>query len=493
MQLKMRLGCVTFGSAIVLFAPAVAVPVLQRGQVAESVAVLPFENRSGDPQQEYFSDGLHDAVITGLGQLSGLERVIARDSVMRFKGKTTTPAEAARELKVDAVLTGSVLRSGDRVRVTAQLVVPGSDAPLWAQSYERDLRDILALQNEMVSAVARALNVTLTEQEARGLARASRVNPDAYDAYLKGQSQWYRLNRQGLDEALKYFTLAAEWDPGFARAHAGVGGVWSLRKWLALVQPSEATPHEKAAVLKALELDDMSADVQFRLAGVKTWADWDWPGAEKAFRRTIELSPHHIGARIDYSHLLSVLKRPTEAMQQADRAMELDPLNPWVKSFYAMDLMYLHRYDEAIALLRRTLEASPNEGQVLSTLRTAYHLKGMHAEALEIWRASYAARGDREAEEALALGLKAGGYEGALQRVAELLIARSQTTYVTPWQIATLYTRAGKISDALDWLEKACDTRDPNMPYISADPVFDILRAQPRFQDLLRRMNLPGP
>ena len=167
-------------------------------------------------------------------------------------------------------------------------------------------------------------------------------------------------------------------------------------------------------------------------------------------------------------------------------------LNPTVKSFYAMDLMYVQRYDEAIALLRDTLARWPNDAQVLSTLRSGYHLKHMYEEALGAWKASYASRGDRDAEEALARGFEEAGYQGALQRVAELLIARSQTAYVTPWQIATLYTRAGKIDEALEWLWKACDARDPNMPYINADPVFDILRADRRFQDLLRRMKLPG-
>jgi TolB-like protein/Tfp pilus assembly protein PilF len=484
-------ACASFGSLIVLLAPVMIFSILQPGRVFESIAVLPLENLSGDPEQDYFSDGLHDALITDLGQVGGFKRVIARGSVMRFKGTRTPLAQVAQALKVDALITGAVLRSGDRVRVTARLVDPKSEVPLWVQSHERDLRDILALHHEIVSAIARTVKVKLTRQEAMRLSGAHRVNPEAYDAYLKGQSQWYQLNRQGLDGALKYYTLALEKDPGFAPTYVGVAGVWSLRKWQTLVRPSEATPKEKAAALKALELDGTLAEAHFRLAGIKTWADWDWPGAEKAFRRTIELNPNHLGARIDYSHFLSIMKRPKEAMQQAACAMELDPLNPSLKAFYAMDLMYVHRYDDAIALLRDTLKTSPNDGQVLSTLRSAYHMKQMYGEALEIWKASYAARGDHEAEDALALGFEEGGYQGALQHVAEMLIARSRTTYVTPWQIGTLYTRAGKINEALEWLEKAREARDPNMPYISADPIFDILRVEPRFQDLLRQMKLP--
>jgi adenylate cyclase len=475
----------------VLLAPLVASGALHGRRVAESIAVLPLENLSGDPGQGYFADGLHDALITCLGQVGGFKRVIALDSVKRFKGTKTPLSEVDRQLKVDALLAGEVLRSGDRVRLSVRLLEPGAEAPLWAQTYERDLRDVLALQNEIVSAAAHAVNVTLTRQEATRLAHARRVDPDAYDAYLHGQSLGYQLDRQGLDEALGYFTLAVEKDPGFAPAHAAVSRVWSSRKWQTYVRPIDATPRERASALKSLELDPLLAEAHFRVAGINTWTDWDWPRADKAFRRAIDLNPNQVGARIDYSHFLSIMRRAKEAIEQADRAMALDPLNPTVRAFYAMDLMYVHRYDEAIALLRDTLETSPNDGQVLSNLRSAYHLRQMYEEALGIWKASYAARGDRDAEEALARGFKEAGYQGALQRVAELLIARSQTTYVTPWQIATLYTRAGKVGEALEWLQKACDARDPNMPYINADPVFDVLHAEPRFQDLQRRMKLP--
>jgi tetratricopeptide (TPR) repeat protein len=185
------------------------------------------------------------------------------------------------------------------------------------------------------------------------------------------------------------------------------------------------------------------------------------------------------------------MKRPKEAMEQAERALELDPLNTLFQGLYGMDLMYAHRYDQAIALLRDTLKTSPNHAIALSTLRSAYHMKHMYNEALEIWKASYAAKGDHEAEEALALGFKEAGYQGALQHVAEMFVSRSRTTFVTPWQIATLYTRAGKNNEALEWLEKAYQAHDQNMPYISVDPIFDNLRNEPRFQDLLRRMKLP--
>ncbi|MGZ5452915.1 MAG: tetratricopeptide repeat protein, partial [Candidatus Aminicenantales bacterium] len=270
----------------------------------------------------------------------------------------------------------------------------------------------------------------------------------------------------------------------------GIANVWVGRQQQGFVPTSEAAPKAKAAAAKALELDSMLAEVHYTLAGIKTWTDWDWEGGEAEFRRAIELNPNLPGPRASLSHLLNILKRPDEAMTQIQRALELDPLNALFRAHYAMDLMYARRYDDAIAELRDTLKTSPNDLVALSTLRSAYHMKHMYTEALEVWKVSYAARQDHEAEEALARGFREGGYSMALQRAAETLVARSRSAYVPAWQIGTLYTRAGKNDEALDWLEKAYQAHDPNMPYISVDPIFDDLRADPRFGDLLRRMNL---
>ncbi|MEE8377097.1 MAG: tetratricopeptide repeat protein, partial [Candidatus Aminicenantaceae bacterium] len=279
--------------------------------------------------------------------------------------------------------------------------------------------------------------------------------------------------------------------PNYALAYAGIAHVWLGRQQQGLVQPSEAAPRAKAAALKALELDNTLAEVHYILAGIRAWVEWDWEGAETEFRRAIELDPNYPDPRAYYSHFLHMMKRPEEAMEQIERALELDPFNALFRAIYGMDLMYARRYDDAIALLRETLRTAPNDWTALSSLRSAYHLKGMYEEALEIWKKSFAAKGDREAEEALVSGYEEAGYSGALSRVAEMMIARSSTTFVTPWQIGTLYTRAGKKDEALEWLEKAYEAHDPNMPYISVDPIFDGLRDDPRFKDLLRQMNLP--
>jgi serine/threonine protein kinase/tetratricopeptide (TPR) repeat protein len=481
---------VGLGGLIVLGALATALFFRPGGPAFDSIAVLPLQNLTGDPEQEYFSDGMHEALITDLGRLGGLKRVIARSSMMRFKGTKKPLHEIAQELKVDAMITGAVLKSGNRVRVTAQLIDPATDAQIWARSYERDLSDVLSLQNEIVSEVTREVRVKLTPQEETRLASAGKINPQAYEAYLKGRFHLYKLTRPDLDSALRYFELALDTDPNYAMAYAGIANVWSGRQQQGLAPASETTPRIAAAAAKALELDSTLAEVHYTLAVIRTWVYWDWEGAETEFRMAIDLNPNYPEARAYYSHLLNILGRPKEAMSQIKRALDVDPFNSLFQALYGMDLMYARRYDDAIVLLRETLKTSPNDLVALSTLRSALHMKHLDAEALEVWKKSYAARDDREAEEALARGLEEGGYSGALRHVAETLAARSKTTYVSPWQIGTLFTRAGKNDEALDWLEKAYLAHDQNMPYLGIDPIFDTLRDDPRYQGLLRKMNL---
>jgi len=489
---KWRRAIAYAGTTALLIIMSVVASRLFTGHVKamDSVAVLPIENLTGDTRQEYFVDGVTDELIGHLSQIGAL-RVISRTSVMKYKGMKKPVPEIARELKVKAVVEGTVLRVGDSVRIRVELIdaLP-EERNLWTQTYDRDMTDVLVMYNEMARAIAGKMQVKLAPQEETRLAGARQVNSEAYEAYLKGQFHWYKLTRPDLESALQYFELALEKDPNYAQAYAGIASVWVGREQQGFVSTSEAAPKAKAAVAKALELDSTLAEVHGTLAGIRTWTDWDWKGGEAEYRRAIELNPNYPGARANFSHLLYILKRPEEAMAQVTRAMELDPLNALFRGFYAMDLMYARRYDDAIAAIHDTLRTSPNDLIALSTLRSAYHMKHMYPEALEVWKASYAARGDHEAEDALARGFKEGGYPKALQRVAEALIARSRTAYVPSWQIATLYTRAGMKKEALEWLEKAYLAHDPNMPYISVDPIFDNLRDGPGFQDLLRRMNL---
>ncbi|HVP89890.1 MAG TPA: protein kinase [Terriglobales bacterium] len=462
----------------------------KRGQAFDSVAVLPLENMTGDSGKEYWVDGATDELIGQLAQIGSL-RVISRTSVMKYKAMKKPVPEIARELKVKAVVEGSVHRIGDAVRIRVELIEAfPEERNIWTQTYDRAMTDVLVMYSEMAKAIAGRMQVKLAPQEETRLAAARQVNPEAYEAYLQGQFHWYKLTQPDLDVALQYFESALAKDPNYAQAYVGIASVWVGRQQQGFVPSSEAAPKAKAAAAKALELDGTLAEVHSTLGGIKTWTDWDWEGGEAEYRRAIELNPNLPGPRASLSHLLNILKHSEEAMAQIQRALELDPLNALFRGHFAMDLMYARRYDDAIAVIRDALKTSPNDLVALSTLRSAYHMKHMYPEALEAWKASYAARGDHEAGEALARGFREGGYPMALQRAAETLAARSRTAYVPAWQIGTLYTRAGKKDEALEWLEKAYRAHDPNMPYISVDPIFDILRDEARFKDLLRRMNL---
>ncbi len=462
-----------------------------RAQAIGSIAVLPLENLTGDAEQEFFVDSVTDELIGQLAQIGAL-RVISRRSVMQYKGVEKPLPEIAQELKVDALVEGTVLQVGDSVRLRVQLIeaLP-EERNLWAQTYDRDMTDVLVMYKEMARAIADKTRVKLTPQEVAIFASTRQVNPEAYEDYIKGNFHWNKLNPQDLELALKYYELALEKDPNYALAYAGIASVWVGLQQQGEVSSSEAGPKAKAAAMKALELDDTLAEVHGVLGGIKAWTDWDWEGAEKAFSRAIELNPNNPDALPGYSHLLFIMKRPEEAMAQLDRALELDPFNVHFRDLYAMGLNIARRYDEAIAMLRETLRTAPNNLQVMSTLRTSYHHKGMYEEALEMWKRYYATRGDQEAEEALARGEAEAGYSGALSRLAEMMIERSRTTFVTPWRIGTMYTRAGKNDEAIEWLEKAYEAHDPNLTYIGVDPLFDGLRDDSRFQDLLRRMNFP--
>ncbi|MGH7510214.1 MAG: protein kinase domain-containing protein [Gemmatimonadales bacterium] len=455
------------------------------------LAVLPLANLTNDPEQEYFAQGMHDALISELAQ-AGVP-VIGRTSVMQYQQTIKPAREITRELNADAVVEASVARSGDSVFIRAQLVDGGTEQTLWAGAYAGDLRSVQALHRQVTRAIAGEVRSALTPEAEARLSDAQPVNPEAYEAYLKGMFHWRRATPQDLETAEQYFRLALTRDPGYALAHAGIALVWVARQQNGYVAASKASPLAKAAAARALALDSTLADVHFTLAGIRCWTDWDWKGAESSFRRAIALNPNGPQSRAYYSHLLHILGRPKEAMAQIDLALKLDPLNPLFQGLYAMDLMYARRFDDAIALLQETLKTEPHNAVALATLRSAYHQKAMYPEALDVWKASFLAKGDAEAAEALARGSAEAGYSGALTRVAELLTARSRTSHVTPWQIGTLYTRAGKNEAALDWLEKAYQARDPNMPYLSVDPIFDELRSDPRFQDLLRRMDLLTP
>jgi TolB-like protein len=465
------------------------------------LAVLPFENLSGDPEQDYFSDGLTEEMITQLGRLQP-ERlsVIARTSAMTYKGSNKTVDQIGRELGVDYILEGSVRlsraksrdRDADRVRISAQLIQVCNQTHLWAESYDRDLRDILTLQSEVARAIVREIKVAVTPEETRRLASARPVNPEAYEAYLKGRFHWYKLSREHFDTALEYFQLAREKDPHYALAYAGIAYVWLSRGDCGLIPPREAFPNAKAAALKAIELDDTLAEVHVILANCRFIYEWDWGGAETQFQRAIQLNPNYADAHFFYSDFLISMRRSEEALAEVERALELDPLNFFFQCFFGWHLVYLGRYDDAIAQLRKTISKEPNFPAAHLGLWGAFHRKGMYEEALAEAKKFFLLLGSSEVAETLARGCAgAGGYTCAMRLAAETLAARSKLAYVPAIRIARLYAHAGEKDRALGWLEKAYEEREPPLVHLRVGWDWHSLRDEPRFQDILRRLNFP--
>lgn len=466
------------------------VSTLAGGPTIERLAVLPLMNVGGDPEQDYFVEGAHDAIISEL-QMAGVG-VIARRSVLKYRESEMPIREIAEELGLDAVLEASLALDGDSVAIEVRLVDGETEEYLWSRSFRTDLRNVLTLYRDITRAVAEEIHLTLTPQAEAHLAAAQEVDPEAYEAYLKGVAQWHELTAEGLERALQYFEFALEIDPDYALAYAGVAQVAAGRSQMGLIPYEEARPIVEAAVDKAVQLDSTLAEVHYTLAGTKSWGGWDWEGAERSWARALELNPNSPEFRAYYSHYLFIIGRHEEAMLQAERALELDPVDALYQGLYGMDLMYEHRYEEAIETLERALLLEPDAPILLSTLRSVYHLSGRYDDAMDAWRASYASIGDTDAVDALNRGFEEGGYAGALSLLAETMVERSRTTFVTPWRIGTMLTRAGRLDEALDWLERAFEAHDPNVPYITVDPIFDGMRGDPRFQSLIEGLKLPN-
>ncbi len=459
-------------------------------QPIRSIAVLPLKNLTGDPDQAYFVDGLHEELIATFAQISAFDKVIARTSVMGFRDSGTPIREIGRQLGVEAVLEGSVRRSGDKVRTTVQLIEASTENHLWAKSFERNLTDILALQSDVARAVADEVELALTPEDTARLANAGEVNPQAYEAYLRGVSHMYRFTPPELDAALHYFEKALETDPDYALAHTGIAFVWVARQQMGLVIPSEATPKAKEAAQRALELDDTLPEVHSIWAGIKTWSDWDWEGGEQAYKRALELKPNFPEALVYYSNLLCYMGRLDEALAMAERAMQLDPFNSVILTISACTLSYLGRFDESIERYQNALETSPNDPVGLNGLWENYYVQGMYEESLESAKALFTGLGMAEIAGVMAQGYEAGGYRGAMRSAAETMDAAPKQTYVPPFIVAMMYAFAEDREKSIEWLEMAYELRDPMMPYVSAY-IFDVLDDDPRYQDLLRRMNLP--
>ncbi len=457
----------------------------------QSIAVLPLENLSKDPEQEYFADGMTDELITNLAQISAL-RVISRTSAMQYKGTKKSLSEIARELHVDAVVEGTVMHSGDRVRITAQLIEASTDHHLWAASYDRDLQNVLSMQEEVTRAIVSEVRVKLTAQEQARLASMHPINPEAFQLWLKGRYYWYKLNPEGLQKAIEYFQQALEKDPAYAPAYAGLADSYNLLAFFNVFPPREVMPKAKAAAVKALELDDNLAEAHVSLGWAGFTYDLDWPAAGKHFDRAIVLNPAYPLAHSYYSLYLGALGRPEEGLTEAKRALDLDPVSPAINHYVVVQLYLARRFDEAIEQCRKTLELDPSFTPVHGTLAEVYSAKGMYREALAEYEEYSALSGGSPRSTAFVGYAHARlGQRSQAFRVLEQLRAASKQKYVPALSFAIVYVGLGEKEQAFLWLEKAYDERTNSLAYLKVQATWDPLRSDPRFADLVRRIGLP--
>jgi len=458
----------------------------------ESLAVLPLENLSCDPEQEYFAEGMTEALITTLAKIGAL-RVVSRTTAMYYKGVHRPVREIAKELQVDVVVEGTVLRSGDRVRISAQLVDAHADTHLWAEVYDRNMRDVLALQSEVAQAIAREIQVKLTPLEKAQLAQASPMVPEAYEAYLKGRYYWNRRSQDAFPKGVQFFEEAIAKDPGFAAAYAGLSDcLCALGSW-SVVAPEEVYPKNKKMALRALELDPGLSEGHASIAWVKTWHEYDFKDAEKEFERSIELNPRYPTAHSWFGFFLGNMGRFDEALTECKRAIRLDPLSMPIQWATGWVYTMARRYDESIAALEKVLEFDPDFSSAhvvlgypllqkslypsaVNALERAVKLSPRSTMYLSVLGEVYAR--SRRPEEALRI----------LDRLREL----SSQQYVSPYYVARLHLALGNRDEALTLLETAYRERVPSMLFLKTDSLLDDLRSDPRFQDLLCRMNFPG-
>ena len=465
----------------------VSTPEKASGRV-ESLAVLPLEDLSHDPAQEYFADGLTEALITSLAHISALH-VTSRTTAMTYKGAHKSVPEIARELGVDGVVEGTVLRSKGRVRISAQLIYAQDDTLLWAESYERNARDILALQAEVARAIAAEIQAKLTPREEAQLARVRpAVNPEAYEAYLLGRYYWARRTAEGLKKGAEYFRQAIDKDPAFAPAHVGLADVASSAGFWGFAPPAEACGKAKMLARKSLEMEE-TGEAHAALGWAILLYDYDYAAAEKEFQRAIALCPEYAFAHMWYGHCLACMGRPEEGLAENRRALQLDPLSPATNMCYEAAIWFLRDWDGCIDHCRSVLESNPDYSIVRWMLAYALQCKGSREEAIqERQRVVDASPGNVMFLAELGSSYAAAGMRSEALRIFDQLHELRGHIYVMPVWMALIHTGLRERDEAFRWLDMALEERSPWLAYVRVHPFFDYLRPDPRFQELLDRM-----
>jgi TolB-like protein len=452
-----------------------------------SIAILPLQNLSGDPGQDYLADGMTEELIADLGQVSAL-RVISRTSAMTYKGTKKTLPEIARELRVDSIVEGSMVREGNQVRITAQLIDARTDHHIWAGNYVRDLTSVLALQGEVAQAIANEISITMTPQEQARLARARPVNGEAQDLYLQGK---HLLNEGDPQKAIGYLQEAIDKDPNYASAHAALAESYGRTGEAGWLPYSEAFPRQKTEAARAIELDDALPEGHAELANAVMDLSWDWITSGKELRRAVELNPNSASVHTTYAFYLERVGRLSEAIAEAKRVLQLDPVSS--RSFITAGILYYfaHQYDQALAQLQKASALEPNPPAFLFPfpLGVIYAEKGMYGEAVK----EFQKLGDKPH----ALG-HMGNVYARMGRVTEAhetiskLEEHVKKSGIGRYEIALVYVGLGEKDEAFTWLEKSYDAHDKGLTYLKIDPCMDPLRSDPRFNGLVQRVGLPS-
>jgi TolB-like protein/DNA-binding winged helix-turn-helix (wHTH) protein/tetratricopeptide (TPR) repeat protein len=466
---------------------------MRAGPSSEKVtlAVLPFDNLSGDPDQEFFSDGLTEEMIAQLGKLNP-ERltVIARGSVAKYKHTSLAVNQIGRELHADYLVQGSVRRAPDRVRITVHLIQVPEQTDRWAESYDRELKDMLALQDSVARTIANQIHITLTPGQQSRLATRSNLDPDAYESYLKGRYYWNKRTAEGMQKAQVYFQQAINKDPSYGAAYSGLADCNSGLTWHGFTSPAETLPRANAAALKAIEIDPQSAEAHASLALV-LHHKWDWPAAEAEFKRALQLDPRYANAHHWYGDYLSVRGRHDEALVEAKKALDLDPLNLMIGTWVGLRYYLARKYDGALEQSRNTVELDQNFAAAHLLLGETYVQMGLHEKGLAELRSAASLSGNSPlylAQVAVAYASE-GRKADALQIITQLQTT-SGKRYVSPYGLAQIYAALNDKEQTFKWLQIAYDDRAVWMSYLAVDPVFDGFRSDQRFQDLLRRVRL---
>jgi TolB-like protein/DNA-binding winged helix-turn-helix (wHTH) protein/tetratricopeptide (TPR) repeat protein len=454
-----------------------------------SLAVLPLANLSGDPSQEYFVDGITDELITDLAQVDAL-RVVSHTSVMRYKGGRTALPEIARELKVDAVVEGSVSRFGDEVRIRAQLVRVATDTHLWAQSYEGSVKDVLTLQSRVASAITRAIQVKLTPAQQARLDTTRPVDPTAHEAYLKGRYLWRQRTAESLKQSIDCFEQAIQKDPGYAEGYAGLADAYTVMVANDQMPTRAGMPQAEAAAQKALSLEVGLAEAHASLAFVKFNFDRDPPGAEREFRAALDLDPGYATAHHWYGAMLMWLGRFEQASREIQRARDIDPFSPGITAALASNYYFWGHYEDSLALTQQLLAANPTFYIVHSLLALNLAKKGMTEAAISEFEKSLAL--ERHPYTLMWLGNLYGvsGRRHQALKLVEELARRSGPDQANAYPTAVIWAGLGENDRALDWLDKAFEERESDLVMIKVEPSFDRLRTNPRFQRLMRHIGL---